>query len=309
MGPEAVAEGLPHVHDAVGNEFGPVFAEPLPELLEVFLLAAFDDVQELGSARPFQGADHRPVGLAFAHGDLVSSQDRDAVQGSLGLDLLKSLLVEGLDRGPMQQHQGSRGFDGHDLAQLVDQGSQRSSNHGAVRRERQRFQAQTARRTFDLEALDAQESRIFPEAQVLDLDPPAGIGLFDSMATFYASVTATQPFELQDDATSTSARLHLQVGDTISLNSKEFPEIMKAHRVWSSRLSIASEQREYSLPDASFWRLSRSETPGASRRHSVQAPLHTIANTFLYGPRARYFVGLRPPKLQNGPTSLHNFLS
>ena len=61
------------------------------------------------NARPFQGADHRPIVLALAHGNLIGAQDRDAIQRPLGLDLQQGLLIEGLHRGPMQQHQSRDG--------------------------------------------------------------------------------------------------------------------------------------------------------------------------------------------------------
>src|SRR3990170_4473098 len=104
VGLEAVAVGLPHVHDGMGDESGPGGAEPTPELAEVFLLAAWHDIEQFGTARPFQGADHGPVGLASAHGDLIDSQHRDAVQGSPSLDGITVLGVDEIAVGRGQTY-------------------------------------------------------------------------------------------------------------------------------------------------------------------------------------------------------------
>jgi len=93
VGFKAIAEGLPHVDNRMGEKLSPPWTEPLPKLLEILLLAALHDVKEFRSTRPLEGTDHRPVGLAFAHGDLIGPQDSDAVQGPLGLDLLCNLCL------------------------------------------------------------------------------------------------------------------------------------------------------------------------------------------------------------------------
>ncbi len=239
---------------ACGDESGPRGAEPTPELPEVFLLAAWHDIEQFGTARPFQGADHGPVGLASAHGDLIDSQDRDAVQGPLSLDFFQSPLVDGLDRGPMQQHQSSRGLDGHDLAQLVDQGGQRTRDHGTIRRKGQQLQVQAALRATNPEAAHAQEGRILPQRQMLDLDPPTGMSSFQLVLTFPTLVALPEPFEFPYYNLPPTAGFHRQLSNTIPLDSEQFSEIMKLHRVGPPVCPLGDEQREYTLPDALLYR-------------------------------------------------------
>ena len=44
---EAVGEGDPHVHHAMGDKCCPLFTKPVPELLEVPFFTPLDDVEEV----------------------------------------------------------------------------------------------------------------------------------------------------------------------------------------------------------------------------------------------------------------------
>ena len=249
---EAIAVGLPHVHNGVGDEPRARLAEPLPELAQILLPAAADHVEQLRTPRTLQGADHAPVGLSLAHRDLIDAQDRHAVERPLGLGLLQRPLVDGLDRGPMQPHQRSRSLDGHDLVQLVDQDGQRTCDHGAVRCERQRLQAQAALRATDPEAAHAPERRMLPQRQMLDLDPPARMRAADGSSALAASMRPSKTCELQDNGPLPASWFDRQLGDAVPWKSQKCSETMKAHRVGPPACPLTREQREYTLLDASF---------------------------------------------------------
>lgn len=252
VGLEAVAEGPPHVHDGVGDELGAVLAEPLPERAQGLFLATLDHAEQFWAAQPFQGADHGPLVLAFAHGDLIGAQDRDAIPGPLSLDRPQGLLVEGLHRGPMQQHQRRDDSHRHHLTQLCHQGRQRTSDHGAIRGERQGLQGQAALGAGDSVAADPQEGRVFPQGQVLDFDPPRGMRLPDWPTALLAGVWSAQPLDLQDHGVPASARLHRHRCDAVPWKSEQFPEIRKGHRVGPPVCPLPREQRDYTLLDAPF---------------------------------------------------------
>ena len=162
---EAVTKGFPHVHHRVRDQLGSLFAKPFPEFLEASFLAPIDDVEEFGAPRTFRGAEHRPVGLAFTHADLIGSKDCQTIQGAFGLDFLHGVLVDVLDGVPVQRLQDAHRFVRHHFAQFRDERGQMA---GYLRTtdcdEVQGFRTNAAFRAIDSVAFKAKKAQVLPQS-------------------------------------------------------------------------------------------------------------------------------------------------
>ena len=92
---EAVFEGLPHVHDRMGDTPSAILPKPLPELRQIPFFSTFSYEQKLWSPRPLQSADQVPIGLPLAYSNLIDAKNRDPIQGPRGLCSLQGKFIDG----------------------------------------------------------------------------------------------------------------------------------------------------------------------------------------------------------------------
>src|ERR1700730_6659981 len=108
------AEGLPHVHDGQANALVFPGTQPLEE--EVQALLGTIQAPEPNGTPPYQVADHDPVSVSFADGDLVDADHCRAWGADTAQLLAHVLLVQFFDGLPIEAQLPSHVLDGRRAA-------------------------------------------------------------------------------------------------------------------------------------------------------------------------------------------------
>src|SRR6185312_9374709 len=205
-----------------------------------------------GTSRTFQGAEHCPVGLAFAHGDLISAEDRQSVQGSFGLHFSHSLFVDVLDRMSMQRLKDAHRFIRHDLAQLRDQHGQLASHLGtSYLDEVQGFRTDSTGGATHSITFETKKTQVLPQGQMLDLLPVV-IVTGGCLATFATAVIPFASFQMHDHgAMFLSNSLPFQPDNAKPLNSQQRRETISWHLMRPPRVMYEKS----TVSDASIFQL------------------------------------------------------
>src|SRR3972149_2243410 len=250
LGKKTVSKGFPHVHDPMGDTLSTIFSKPLPELCQMFFSSAFPNEQKFGSPGSPQGTDQMPVGLALPDGNLIDSQNGNSIQGSRGLLPFQSKFIDSLHRPPMQGLKDRHRLDRHDFAQLCDQRCQGLGDPSPSGNKGQRLQIQPTRRAIDPVVSHPKKSQILPQHQMLNLDHPTRMGLFDAAMALLTFKAATHPFEIQDHCFSTLSEFHAYTKNPKPLYPQQFCETIRSHLVGSPFRLFRVKRRENILPDA-----------------------------------------------------------
>jgi hypothetical protein len=231
MGSETFDEAFPHVHDRMGDPFGSLFPEPLPEFFQVFFLSALADKKQFWPMGAFQGADHMPIAMAFSHGDFVHSQNPDAFERSGGLGGDHGRFVDSFDCMPMQILKQPHGFIGHGFTEFRHQAGQRNRDTGIFGHPGKGFHLQAATVTFNPVFREPQEGHMFPQRQMLhDPIPVTDPLLFPLTATAALEMAQVRPVQRDQHMTSKSFPFLFYSRDTKSGDSQQFCDTMKVHR-------------------------------------------------------------------------------
>jgi hypothetical protein len=94
------------------------------------------------------------------------------------------------------------------------------------------------------------ESQELPQRQMLNLDQPTRMCLFDTPMALLAFKTAIQPFEFQDHCFPTLSVFHAYSNNPIPLYPQQLCETIRTHLVESPFCLFPGKRWENILPDA-----------------------------------------------------------
>ena len=227
---EAVPERLPHVEGDMGDKARPLFPEPPPEPLQITFPAPFGDIQHLGSARTFKGTDQGQVVLTFTDGNLIGSQNGNAVQGAYCLDLFQGFFVDPFDGFPMQIHKQPHRLMGHYLTQFKHHRRHRASDAPIIRDKRQPLHIDATFRALHPVSRQPQDGTVLPQREVFHFDIPMRMRFLEPFSAYAALEHAPRPFQVYDNDSAFLAFLDCQAGNSVSLNTEKCGKI-GLHRV------------------------------------------------------------------------------
>lgn len=250
---EAVFEGLPHVHDRMGDTPSAILPKPLPELRQIPFFSTFSYEQKLWSPRPLQGADQVPIGLPLAYSNLIDAKNRDPIQGPRGLCSLQGKFIDGLHRPPMQGLKYRYRLNRHYLTQFRYQQGQELTDPGTFCNKRQGLQGQSTVWAMDPVVPHSKESQELPQRQMLNLDHPTGMGLFYAPMAFPTFEVMASSLQLQYYRFPAFSFFNAHPSNPIPLYPKQLCETIRTHLVESPFCLFTGKRWENILPDASIF--------------------------------------------------------
>jgi len=150
-------------------------------------------------------------------------------------------------------------LDGHDLTQLCDQRRQRLADPGLFRNKGQRLQGQPTVWAIDPVVSHPKESQKLPQSQMLNLDHPTGMRLFDAPMAFPTFKVMAPSSQFQYDRFSAFSFFNAHSSNAIPLYSQQLCEILKTHLVESPFCLFIGKRWENILPDAFIFAIKTSQ--------------------------------------------------
>jgi hypothetical protein len=114
----------------------------------------------------------------------------------------------------------------------------------------QGLQGQPTRWAFDPVVSHPKESQKLPQRQMLNLDQPTRMRLFDTPMALLAFKTTIQPFEFQDHCFPALSVFDAYSNNPIPLYPQQLCEIIRPHLVESPFCLFTGKRWENILPDA-----------------------------------------------------------
>jgi hypothetical protein len=141
-------------------------------------------------------------------------------------------------------------LDGHDLTQFCDQRRQGLADSDLFRNKGQGFQGQTTVWAMDPVVSHPKESQELPQRQMLNLDHPTGMRLFDAPMAFPTFEVMASSLQFQYYHFPTFSFFNAHSSNAIPLYSQQLCETIKTHLVESPFCLFTGKRWEYILPDA-----------------------------------------------------------